>query len=198
MEYLLSTFCKKEAKNEVTLEELQTVLLRTQPPLKQINVSSCDFNEVYPKIYIGDWNTAKNLNLLLSLGITHVVNAAQGIGFGMVDTNEQFYHPVNIRYMGLALYDDPNVAINEYFDSVSNFIDDALSQKGKVLVHCIMGISRSATITIAYLMIKKGLKAKEAVKKVKKARDIRPNNGFLKQIAQLNNDRLHNTLNHSN
>lgn len=55
MEYLLATFCKKEAKNEVTLEELQTVLLRTQPPLKQINISSCDFNEVYPKIYIGDW-----------------------------------------------------------------------------------------------------------------------------------------------
>lgn len=155
----------------------------------------------------------------MSLGITHVVNAAQGIGFGMVDTNEQFYRPFNIQYMGLALCDDPNVAINEYFDSVSNFIDDALSQKGKfliistkmqiklldkinpyiylifvgkVLVHCIMGISRSATITIAYLMIKKGLRAKEAVEKVKKARDIRPNNGFLKQLAQLDNDRVHN------
>lgn len=64
------------------------------------------------------------------MGITHVVNAAQGVGFGMVDTNEQFYQPVNIRFMGLALYDEPNVAINEYFDSVSNFIDDALSQKG--------------------------------------------------------------------
>lgn len=75
-------------------------------------------------------NTAKNLNLLLSLGITHVVNAAQGTGFGMVDTNEQFYQPVNIQYMGLAVCDDPSVAINEYFDSVSNFIDDALSQKG--------------------------------------------------------------------
>lgn len=74
--------------------------------------------------------TAKNLNCLVSLGITHVVNAAQGIGFGMVDTNEEFYRSVNIRYMGLALCDDPNVAINEYFDSVSNFIDDALSQKG--------------------------------------------------------------------
>lgn len=55
MEYLLATFCKRETKNEVTLEELQTVLLRTQPPLKQISISSCDFNEVYPKIYIGDW-----------------------------------------------------------------------------------------------------------------------------------------------
>lgn len=76
-------------------------------------------------------NTAKNLNLLVSLGITHVVNAAQGIGFGMVDTKEELYSPLNIQYMGLPLCDDPNVAINEYFDSVSNFIDDALSQKGE-------------------------------------------------------------------
>lgn len=75
-------------------------------------------------------NTAKNLNLLLSLGITHVINAAQGIGFGMVDTNEQFYRPVNIQFMGLPLFDDSNVAINEYFGSAANFIDDALSQKG--------------------------------------------------------------------
>ncbi|XP_025191429.1 dual specificity protein phosphatase 3 [Melanaphis sacchari] len=192
MDYLLAKFRKKEPKKEVTFEDLQAVLLRTQPPPKKKYLSTCDYNEICPRVYVGDWNTAKNLNLLLSLGITHVVNAAQGIGFGMVDTNEQFYRPFNIQYMGLALCDDPNVAINEYFDSVSNFIDDALLQKGKVLVHCIMGISRSATITIAYLMIKKGLRAKEAVEKVKKARDIRPNNGFLKQLAQLDNDRVHN------
>lgn len=66
---------------------------------------------------------------------------------------------------------------------------------GIVLIHCIMGISRSATIAIAYLMIKKGLRAKEAVEKVKKARDIRPNDGFLKQLAQLDNDRLQNAFN---
>lgn len=59
-----------------------------------------------------------------------------------------------------------------------------------------MGISRSATITIAYLMIKRGLRAKEAVEKIKKTRDIRPNNGFLKQLAQLDNDRLHSMLNY--
>lgn len=58
-----------------------------------------------------------------------------------------------------------------------------------------MGISRSATIVIAYLMIKKQLRAKEAIERVKKARDIQPNNGFLKQLAQLDNDKFH-ILNH--
>ncbi|XP_050520176.1 dual specificity protein phosphatase 3 [Daktulosphaira vitifoliae] len=190
MDYLLGKLCKKDKKKEVIMEDLQTVLLRTQSPPKKFYSSTGDFDEVYPNLYVGDWTTAKNRNLLLSLGITHVVNAAQGIGFGLVDTNEQFYQPLNIRYIGLALCDDPSVAICEYFDSVSNFIDDALNQKGKVLVHCIMGISRSATIAIAYLIIKQNMRAKEAVEKVKKAREIRPNDGFLSQIAQLDNDRM--------
>ncbi|XP_050440852.1 dual specificity protein phosphatase 3-like isoform X2 [Adelges cooleyi] len=191
MEYLLAKFCKKDQKKEITLEDLQASLLRTSSPPKKFNSLAGDYDEVYPNLYVGDWTTAKNVNTLLTLGITHVVNAAQGVGFGLVDTNEQFYQPINIQYMGLALCDDPSVAICEYFDSVSNFIDDALSQKGKVLVHCIMGISRSATITIAYLMIKKGMRAKEAIEKVKRAREIRPNDGFLSQLAQLDNDRIH-------
>lgn len=55
MEYLLAKFRKKEPKKEVTLEELQTILLNTAPPPKKIKISSCDYNEVYPKIYVGDW-----------------------------------------------------------------------------------------------------------------------------------------------
>ncbi|VVC44563.1 Protein-tyrosine phosphatase-like,Atypical dual specificity phosphatase, subfamily A,Atypical dual [Cinara cedri] len=194
MEFIAKIF-KKESKREIDFEDLQNVLTRTQPPIKKLKISTCDYSEVYPRIYVGDWNTAQNLNLLLSLGITHVVNAAEGNGFDLVKTNEEFYRPVNIAYMGLSLSDDPDVAINEYFDSVSNFIDDALLQKGKILIHCIMGISRSATIAIAYLMIKKRLRAKDAVEKVKKARYIQPNDGFLKQLAQLDNDLFH-ILNH--
>lgn len=59
-----------------------------------------------------------------------------------------------------------------------------------------MGISRSPTIAVAYLMIKKGLRAKDALEKVKKSRDIRPNNGFLLQLAQLDNDKFHNIPNY--
>jgi len=55
MEYLLAKFRKKEPKKVITYEDLQAVLLRTQPPPKRQNISTCDYNEIYPKVYVGDW-----------------------------------------------------------------------------------------------------------------------------------------------
>lgn len=55
MEYLLAKFRKKDTIKEVTFEDLQAVLLRTQPPLKKKNISTCDYNEIFPNIYVGDW-----------------------------------------------------------------------------------------------------------------------------------------------
>lgn len=58
---------------------------------------------------------------------------------------------------------------------------------GKVLVHCLMGMSRSSTCVLSYLMIKEGLTATEALRRVRLHRDIRPNDGFLHQLAELDN-----------
>lgn len=63
-----------------------------------------------------------------------------------------------------------------------------LPLSGKVLVHCYMGISRSATISCAYLMIKKNMEALEALTTLRKNRAIFPNDGFLKQLAELDNN----------
>lgn len=54
MEYFISIFRKKVPKKEVTLEDLQDILFRTSSPPKKNIVAACDYNEVYPKIYIGD------------------------------------------------------------------------------------------------------------------------------------------------
>lgn len=54
MEYLLAKFRKKELQKEVTLEDLQAVLLRTQSAPKKLKLSTGDYNEVYPKVYVGD------------------------------------------------------------------------------------------------------------------------------------------------
>lgn len=58
---------------------------------------------------------------------------------------------------------------------------------GKVLVHCFMGISRSATIACAFLMLKRRLGAQEALETLRKNRSIYPNDGFLNQLADLDN-----------
>lgn len=59
---------------------------------------------------------------------------------------------------------------------------------GKVLVHCMMGISRSATCALAYLMINRKMSAVDAIRTMRMRRDVRPNDGFLQQLADLDNE----------
>ena len=80
-------------------------------------------------------------------GITHILN---------VSTTEDKPHPdittlfINIPDGGGTSIDGKT--IEEYFPQTYAFIQNAINADGKVLVHCHMGISRSATIVIAYLM----------------------------------------------
>ena len=50
-----------------------------------------------------------------------------------------------------------------------------------------MGMSRSSTCVLAYLMLRQNMTAVEALTEVRRHRDIRPNDGFLRQIADLDN-----------
>merc|ERR1712080_550943 len=81
--------------------------------------------------------------------------------------------------------DTPQANISKYFTLVSDFLETALESGGSVLVHCLMGMSRSATCVLAFLCIKRNMSAVEAVMKVKEARDVRPNDGFLIQLSRL-------------
>ncbi|KAK1905616.1 Dual specificity protein phosphatase 13 isoform B [Dissostichus eleginoides] len=56
---------------------------------------------------------------------------------------------------------------------------------GRVFVHCLMGVSRSATLVLAFLMIAEGLSLQEAVAAVRPHRDVCPNQGFLMQLCSL-------------
>jgi dual specificity phosphatase 12 len=79
--------------------------------------------------------------------------------------------------------DVPGQDIISHFDNTCAWIADAIDQGGNVLVHCLAGVSRSASVVIAYAMKKYGIDHSTALTLVSKARPIvSPNEGFLKQL----------------
>ena len=68
-------------------------------------------------------------------------------------------------------------------DSAADFINQGLQHGQGVLVHCHMGISRSTTCVIAYLMKYEGMDLLAALTLCKKQRPIvNPNPGFMIQL----------------
>ncbi len=61
----------------------------------------------------------------------------------------------NFVYKIIPILDVPTANIMAYFENAYNFIDNVLKTSyGKILVHCFAGVSRSASIVIAYLLKK--------------------------------------------
>ncbi|ODN06105.1 Dual specificity phosphatase DUPD1 [Orchesella cincta] len=146
-------------------------------------------DEVYPGIYVGDEASAKDTKGLELAGITHVLNAsyitsASSLG---VNTSAQFYQIRSFKceFLGIPALDIMTFKISPFFDQAANFIESALNSNGKVLVHCYMGVSRSATLVMAYLMLKKKMSATEALSQLRTARNVFPNDGFMDEICEL-------------
>ena len=80
------------------------------------------------------------------------------------------------------------VQINEqvvtYFSFLS-FIEQVRKNGGRVFVHCHAGISRSATVCIAYMMKTRSMSVEEAYRFIKSKRPIiSPNLHFMGQLLE--------------
>lgn len=153
--------------------------------LNRGSVAYTHVNEVWPNVFIGDEETAKDKYKLKRLGITHILNAAEGT-WNSVDTGPGYYSDMDIVYYGVVAEDVATFDLSQYFFSAAQFIQKTLSNsQNKLLVHCVMGRSRSATLFLAYLMICENMTVVNAIEHVKKRRRIIPNWGFLKQLREL-------------
>ncbi|XP_043912680.1 dual specificity protein phosphatase 13-like [Protopterus annectens] len=182
---LLSQKSYKENESHSSENEYETPPLSDLQRLLWINRSSTgSVNEVWPNLYLGDATAARDKGVLLNLGITHILNAADGKFH--INTGPRFYRDMQVEYYGIEADDDPAFDMSIHFRRASQFIRSGLnSQKGKVLVHCAMGISRSAALVLAYLLLHENLTLVDAIQTVCKHRDICPNSGFMSQLREL-------------
>ena len=68
---------------------------------------------------------------------------------------------------------------------IALFLSHSPLSLGKVLVHCIMGLSRSSTLVLAYLMIHRHVPLRQALKNLVEKRAIYPNRNFLSLLLDL-------------
>jgi len=79
--------------------------------------------------------------------------------------------------------------LTEHFERCFEFIHEQRKNGRGVLVHCMAGVSRSATIVIGYLMKYQNMDLKTAYQFVKRKRTcIGPNKGFIEQLMKYDQD----------
>jgi protein-tyrosine phosphatase len=135
-------------------------------------------------LFIGDRDDAKNTDKLVKMGIRLVINFDNQL----YNNNNFFDRELhNIETLSYDIADNSDAKISNYFETVTNSIRETIVAGKNVFVHCHMGVSRSATIVIAYLM-KYGINVNEKIQMeytnafdyVKQIRpQINPNLGFI-------------------
>ena len=137
---------------------------------KEIGISY-NIDKITDKIYLGgikglsenDYFQKEKINAILS-----VTNELPDINID-----------VNIKRKIIEIDDLFSENIIKYFKECIDFIEN----NGKIFIHCTCGVSRSASIVIAYLMWKTHSTFNNTYLFVKKRRpEIDPNNGFRKQL----------------
>lgn len=125
-------------------------------------------------LYISNAKTAKDSSLLTRLKINCIINATQEI--------EAICIP-SVEYLRVPVTDSPAAQLQEHFDTVADKIHVVKEQGGRVLIHCCAGVSRSATLCLAYLVKYRDMSLMDAHTLVRDCRPIiRPNGGFWKQL----------------
>lgn len=158
-----------------------------------------DASQITPRLYLSDYYSAQNAEELHGLGITHVLS--------VLDIHPDLPEVIsNDRRLYIPIDDVPQADLLQHLHTTTTFIAAALKENetNKVLVrrftllfflprncliprkvHCLMGMSRSATVVCAYLVATTDMTAPVSIAHVQELRPVvSPNLGFRKQLAE--------------
>ena len=127
-------------------------------------------DQITEKVYLGDESGASSEEILRRLNIKKVVTCNNTL---------PVYFDKSIRQKFYNMMDIDSENLFKYFYDLFTFIEDS---NDKVLIHCFAGRSRSAALTIAYIMWKYRMSFSDAYTYVRKHRLVSPNFGFVRQL----------------
>lgn len=143
-----------------------------------------NWHKVLDRLFIGGHRIARDKQLLLKLGITHIVNCSLPKAEGGV--HNVFEEDTRFKYLRVSVVDSDEADLEPHFKPATRFINKARKAGDAVLVHCQQGVSRSSSIILAYMMVFENLDLKEAYKRLKIIRPVvKPKKNFLCQLIAL-------------
>ncbi|KZT67365.1 phosphatases II [Daedalea quercina L-15889] len=132
---------------------------------------------IVPRLYLSNLFTARDRTQLAELGITHVLSA--------MEEAPNLPQDLGLKTLHVPIRDEVGVDILAYLDETTAWIKAALEENetNKVLVHCLVGMSRSATVVCAYILATTNMTPSETIDFVVSRRCVVcPNVGFRKQL----------------
>ncbi|XP_061557812.1 protein phosphatase Slingshot homolog 2b isoform X2 [Phycodurus eques] len=132
--------------------------------------------QIFDHVFLGsEWN-ASNLEELQNSGVHYILNVTREI--------DNFF-PGVFEYHNIRVYDEEATDLLAYWNDTYKFITRAKKNGSRCLVHCKMGISRSAATVIAYAMKEYGWDLTKAFDYVKERRAVtKPNPSFMRQLEE--------------
>jgi protein-tyrosine phosphatase len=144
-----------------------------------------DIDKIAEGLWLGNWDASVSLETLLKHDIRAIVCIHES---SKSKANQRMYDNLGIQTLCVKMFDAEDSDFLKIFPMIFSFMDKFISKGLNLLVHCQVGMSRSATVTIGYLFWKNYRRTTIAkvLAQVKKKRPIvQPNRGFMGQLRAL-------------
>lgn len=139
--------------------------------------------EILPNLYLGNSTNSEDCDALARHNIKYVLNVTPDL------PNTFEAEGCGINYLKIPIADHWSQNLAVHFPQAIRFIEEAMSARVGVLVHCVAGVSRSVTVTLAYLMQRHRLCLRDAFELVRSRKtDIAPNFHFMRQLHSFERD----------
>uniref|UniRef100_A0A670I8R2 Dual specificity phosphatase 22 n=1 Tax=Podarcis muralis TaxID=64176 RepID=A0A670I8R2_PODMU len=142
-------------------------------------------NKILPGLFLGNFKDARDTEQLKKNNITHILS--------IHDSARPMLE--GVKYLCIPAADSPSQNLVRHFKESIEFIHECRLGGQSCLVHCLAGVSRSATLVVAYIMTITDLGWEDALSVVRASRSCaNPNAGFQRQLEEFEKTELAHLL----